>query len=361
MLVENQARALLALKVEWDWVLVATPRTLADVPFFSAFEPIVVPDTPLSYHATWRVGRLWEKAGCTLGVSTAFFAALVGPPVVTNYFDANAFHPVRDARNPRDRLKSALIQGLWKLSRRRSRALFILSEYGREKMIEVDPATRGKWVVAPCGVAPLPSPPTSAPSWAQTLGGRQFILYAGAFSENKNQRRLIQAWDRVRRSQPTFPQLLLIGPIPATYLRDVIEPERTRTLHPEEVITPGFVPDEELVWAFHNAHAYIQPSFAEGFGMPVVEAMQHGLPVACSNSTSLPEVAGGAARLFDPSSVESIAEALAAIALDEEERQHLRAAGLERAKAFTWERNAEIVAERIRHELRLQDRGNSIR
>lgn len=351
--VENQARALFAMDVEWDWVPIATPRTLADAPFFASVNPIVVPDAPLSYHASWRTGRLWQKANCTLGFSTAFFSALVGPSVVTNYFDANAFHPVRDSRNARDRLKSSLIQALWKLSRRRSRALFILSEYGRMRMGKADPATASKWVVASCGVAPLGAPSPVTPKWARSLEGRPFILYAGAFSENKNQRRLIEAWDQMRRRHATFPRLVLIGPTPADYLRDVIEPARRATSQPQEIIMPGFVPADEVTWAFANAHAYIQPSFAEGFGMPVVEAMQVGLPVACSDSTSLPEVAGNAAVLFEPSSVASIAKALETIALNEQERDRLKEAGFDRAKFFTWEKNAEIVSGRIRAELSL--------
>lgn len=353
VLVEQQARALFAMQLEWDWVPIATPRTLADSPFFKSFHPIVVPDAPLSYHASWRTGRLWEKAGCALGLSTAFFAALVGPPVLTNYFDANAFHAVRDARNIRDRFKSTVVQTLWKWSRRRSRALFILSNYGRARMIEADPASAAKWVVAPCGVTPFRAPPPERPAWAEPLAGRPFLLYAGAFSENKNQRRLIAAWDLARRRHPGFPRLLLIGPSSPEYLREVIEPTKNRVAHPEEIVIPGFVTTDEVAWAFQSAYAYVQPSFAEGFGMPVGEAMQLGLPVACSNSTSLPEVAGKAAILFDPSSVASIAQALETIALNEPERSRLQAAGLERAKAFTWERNAEIVAGRIREELAL--------
>ncbi len=359
--VENQARALLAMDVEWDWVLVATPRTLIEAPEFASFRPILVPDAPLSYHASWRVGRLWRKAGCTLSLGTAYFAPFTGPPVVTNYFDANSFHPVRDARSLGARLKFTLMQGLWKFSRRRSRALFILSEYGRSRMIAVDPATASKWVVTPCGVPPLGPQASSVPAWATSVAGRPFILYAGAFSENKNQRRLIEGWDQVRCKHPTFPPLVLIGPIPADYLRDVIEPARARTSHPEEIIMPGFIPAEDASWAFHNARAYIQPSFAEGFGLPLVEAMSCGVPVACSDSTSLPEVAGGAAFLFDPSSIDSIARALEIIVLNETERERLKTAGCERVKSFTWQRHAEIVVQRIRQELGLQEQPGSLR
>ncbi|MEP6820924.1 MAG: glycosyltransferase family 1 protein [Chthoniobacterales bacterium] len=194
---------------------------------------------------------------------------------------------------------------------------------------------------------------TDPPKWAEPLCNKGFILYVGAFSENKNQRRLIAAWDRLRRQRDDFPALVLIGPSPDDYMREVIEPLRSQTVAPEEILIPGFRPSDEVGWAFHHCLTYVQPSFAEGFGMPVVEAMSCGRSVACSDSTSLPEVAGGAALLFDPSSVESIAHTLETVVFDEAERARLRAAGLERAKVFTWERNAEIVSRRIRDELSL--------
>src|ERR1051325_986345 len=147
------------------------------------------------------------------------------------------------------------------------------------------------------------------------------------------------------------PPLVLIGPTPIAYLREVIEPLWARTPHGEQIIITGFVPTEEVAWAYHAAHAYIQPSFAEGFGMPIVEAMSCGIPVACSDSTSLPEVAGNAATLFDPSNVESIAHAMETVAFDEKIRVQLKTAGLERSRIFTWERHAAIVAARIREEL----------
>ena len=350
--VENQARALLALDVEWDWVLVATPRALRDTPFFESFGPIVIGDSPLSYHTTFRVGRAWAKAGCALGLATAFFAPVMGPPVVTNYFDANAFHPVSPFHRQRDRVKSAVIALMWRFSRRRSRALFILSDYGRRRMSEVDPSSASKWVVAPCGCPPVPTL-SHPPMWAERLAARPFILYAGDFSANKNQLRLIEAWDQVRRRQDSLPPLVLIGPCPADYFREVIKPACARVTAPDDVIIPGFLPTNEVGWAFHQSHAYIQPSFAEGFGLPVVEAMSCGTPVACSDSTSLPEVAGNAALLFEPSSVDSIAKALQTISFDETERSRLKAAGLTRAKEFTWKRNATIIADRIRAELAL--------
>ena len=85
--------------------------------------------------------------------------------------------------------------------------------------------------------------------------------------------------------------------------------------------------------------------------MPIVQAMSCRVPVGCSDSTSLPEVAGGASILFEPSSVDSIAGALESLVFDVEVRARLKVAGCERAKAFTWERHAAIVATRIGEEL----------
>ena len=82
------------------------------------------------------------------------------------------------------------------------------------------------------------------------------------------------------------------------------------------------------------------PSLAEGFGLPVLEAMIRGLPVACSNATSLPEVAGSAALYFDPLDTEAIAEAIARLLADRELRERLATPGREQAAKFTWERTA---------------------
>jgi glycosyltransferase involved in cell wall biosynthesis len=351
VLVENQARALLAMDVGWDWVIIATPRVLRYAPFFRSFEPIVSTDAPLSYHVCLRLGGLWARAGCSLGLATAFFCPLTGPPSITNYFDANAYHPVRDERTLKAKLKSAVIRSLCAVSRRHSRALITLSNYSRARMIEADPASESKWIVAPCGCPSIGSPPAEAPLWARKLDARGFILYTGAFSENKNQRRLIEAWDQLRRRHEALPSLVLIGPCPADYLHDVIAPARARAFRPDEIIIPGFVESNEVAWAYHAAHAYVQPSFAEGFGMPVVEAMSCGVPVACSDSTSLPEVAGDAAILFDPLITESISRALESLVFDESRRTELIRLGFQRSKLFTWEQHAAIVSKRIRQEL----------
>ncbi len=104
------------------------------------------------------------------------------------------------------------------------------------------------------------------------------------------------------------------------------------------------VPREELAWPYAHAAGYIQPSLAEGFGMPVVEAMQYEVPVASSNTTSLPETCGDAALFFDPSCAEDISRAAERLWKDETLRKSLIKKGRERCRAFSWTRTAEKIA-----------------
>ena len=99
--------------------------------------------------------------------------------------------------------------------------------------------------------------------------------------------------------------------------------------------------DAELVGAYRGAHLFVYPSEREGFGLPPLEAMSVGCPVACSNSTSMPEVVGDAALLFNPESVDEMTSQIEKLAYSESMRADLIAKGLERARTFSWQRCAE--------------------
>ena len=98
--------------------------------------------------------------------------------------------------------------------------------------------------------------------------------------------------------------------------------------------------DSDLPALYSAATAFIFPSRHEGFGLPVLEAMACGAPVACGRTSSLPEVAGDAAFYFDPANTESIAQAMRALVVDGNLRRQLVELGLRRARQFSWERTA---------------------
>ena len=119
----------------------------------------------------------------------------------------------------------------------------------------------------------------------------------------------------------------------------------------EDVRFPAWVSGAELEGLWGLARAFVFPSLYEGFGLPVLEAMARGVPVACSNASSLPEVAGQAALMFDPHDEEQIAQALRRLLADGELRERLRALGLARARQFTWQRTARLTLASYRRAL----------
>lgn len=108
----------------------------------------------------------------------------------------------------------------------------------------------------------------------------------------------------------------------------------------DRVRTLGFVSDAELKWLYQHATAYVFPSFSEGFGLPALEAMVHGVPVASSNATCLPEVCGDAAAYFDPASPADMAKTIAMLLSDSKLRADLIKKGYTQASKFSWERMA---------------------
>ncbi|HEY3962051.1 MAG TPA: glycosyltransferase family 1 protein, partial [Gaiellaceae bacterium] len=149
-----------------------------------------------------------------------------------------------------------------------------------------------------------------------------FLLYPAKPWPHKNHRRLLAAFANVRSERPELRLVLTGGDFGVT---------------PEGVEQLGFVSDAELASLYRRAAALVFPSLYEGFGQPPLEAMASGCPVTCSNAGSLPEITGDAARLFDPTDVDAIADGIRDV-LDRPE--HWRALGFARAAEFSWDATA---------------------
>jgi glycosyltransferase involved in cell wall biosynthesis len=182
--------------------------------------------------------------------------------------------------------------------------------------------------------------PTPAPELRAKLGldDGPVVLNVAAKKAHKNLMRLVEAMALVRREQPRA-QLVMPG-APTPYQDELVARARELGIG-DAVVLPGFVDPEELEGLYALADCFAFPSINEGFGLPLLEAMVRDVPVVTSTTSAMPEVAGDAAVLVDPFSVEAIAGGIARVLGDPAERERLIAAGRRRPAAFTWERCAE--------------------
>lgn len=164
----------------------------------------------------------------------------------------------------------------------------------------------------------------------------RFVLYFGANKPHKNLPALIDAFSQL--SARHTPPLIIGGFWDRRYPQPRRRAAQLRMC--ESVRFLGPVDDADLPALYSAATVFVFPSLYEGFGLPVLEAMSCGTPVACANTSSLPEIVGQAARQFDPRSVAEIKEAVGALLEDDPLRADLGARGLERANHFSWQRTA---------------------
>jgi glycosyltransferase involved in cell wall biosynthesis len=195
--------------------------------------------------------------------------------------------------------------------------------------------------VVPLGVSPPPAAPLdeAALRARHGFGDRRLALAVSAKRPHKNLPRLLEALGHM----PPADRPLLVIPGYGTWHEEELR-ERVAALGiGDDVRLLGWVDDAELEGLFAAATLLVFPSLAEGFGLPVLEAMIRGLPVACSDIPVLREVAGDAAHYFDPSDASAMATALGELLTDAGLRARLATAGRTRASAFTWERTARGV------------------
>lgn len=172
----------------------------------------------------------------------------------------------------------------------------------------------------------------------QYAQGCEYFVFAGALHPRKNIVHLMKAFALFKRKQRSNMKLLIIG----RYAWEADDIKSTYENHPyrDDVIMYNYMNVDELSRVMGAAYALAFVSLFEGFGIPILEAMQCGVPGIVSNTSSMPEVAGESAILVDPNSVEEIAEAMRTLYKDEGLRDRLKLAALEQAKRFSWEQSA---------------------
>jgi glycosyltransferase involved in cell wall biosynthesis len=197
---------------------------------------------------------------------------------------------------------------------RKSQIVITISEHAREALVERLGLDPGRVRAIHLGVDHERFTPDGRPR-------EPFLLYPANGWPHKNHRRLFEAFELVRRERPEL-RLVLTGS------------GHAKLSLPEGVESRGHVSPDELVGLYRSAAALVYPSLYEGFGIPCVEAMACGCPVAASSVASLPEVCGSAAVYFDPLSVESIAQGIRDVL------ERPPGGGIERSARFTWDKCA---------------------
>ncbi len=166
----------------------------------------------------------------------------------------------------------------------------------------------------------------------------KYVLYVGINKPHKNLVRLVEAWGLIARQADNVPTLVVAGAWDERFpeARQLAESMGSEC----PALFAGPMPDADLPGLYSGARLFVFPSLYEGFGLPVLEAMACGTAVACSNTSSLPEVGGDAVAYFDPSSSESIAATLLELLVDDERLSIMRRKGMEQAAGFSWENTA---------------------
>jgi glycosyltransferase involved in cell wall biosynthesis len=194
-------------------------------------------------------------------------------------------------------------------------------------------------------VVPLASNPDYAPRTEQDKLAevkamhslnKPFLYYPAATWPHKNHAVLLKALNILVERHSFNGELVLTG-ISSNH-HDAVRLTISELGLESQVRILGYLPYEEMPHLFNLARLLVFPSLYEGFGIPLVEAMASGCPVVCANATSIPEVVGDAALMFDPGSPEVVAEAIWSVWNDEAKLSSMREKGLQRAKEFSWQR-----------------------
>ncbi len=312
----------------------AYPLTL---PAHSTVNPLPVAVSPFSLSQQWRIPRLLQRLGADVYHSAYFLMPyFVGVPAILTLYDVIPLlfpdHSTRRAR--------LFFRVLMSLALRRVQHTLPISEATRRDFVTYFALPVERSTTIPLAADPIfgPQPAEAVAAFrAQKALPEHFVLYLGSNKPHKNLLRLIDAWAHVVRDCAGY-SLVVAG----AWLPQHPEP-RQRAVElgvTDSVHWYGSISNAELPLMYAAADAFVFPTLYEGFGLPVAEAMACATPVACSQTSSLPEIAGDAALLFPPTDSVAIATAIMTLLKSAEVRTEMRERGAQQVQKFSWEHTA---------------------
>jgi glycosyltransferase involved in cell wall biosynthesis len=357
----NLVRALLATDKKNEYVLYFRRTCVADNPLFALQGPRVscrVVDARLN---VWRMGvslsiAAWRDR-LDLFYSPAFFLPLfLHIPALVTFFDANIFLMGDMWKRKGHRLSYYAMRTLLPVSLRKARHIVTISESAKEDLVRLFPEIRDRVTV----LYPIVDGHRfEARDDAVTLPEDPYFVYAGYMSPTKNIEGMIRAFALLKKELPHPCKLILIGKDPGGYVSGTMLPLARELGVINDVVCKGYVTDAVLGEWIRGAQALLLPSFIEGFGYPIVEAMQLGVPVITSSISACAEVAGDAALLVNPYESATLVSAMQQILDDPVLRGELVRKGASRATAFSGDGIAQQFLDLFDRHGRLPDSINS--
>ncbi|MBV8844972.1 MAG: glycosyltransferase family 4 protein [Bryobacterales bacterium] len=226
---------------------------------------------------------------------------------------------------------------------RKAAAVLTPSEFSRDSILRHYKIDGSKVIVTPNGVSAhfrqIDRSLALAAVERKLKARGPFVLTVGDLQPRKNHAGLLRAFESVMREHPQLQHRLVFVGKETWYSKDLHRAVDASSMR-GRVHFAGFVDDRDLVQFYGACDLFVYPSFYEGFGLPILEAMACGRAVACSGTTAMPEVADSAGILFNPYSVPEMARAMRDVLLDPQLRVRLERLGAQRASLFSWERAA---------------------
>lgn len=258
------------------------------------------------------------------------------PAVLTFHDMQQEYFPQFFSKQELERRRSSYLPSVME-----AKGIITVSEHAKHCLLErygIDPA-KVHVVHSGCGDDCRVRDAASLGDLIQKYGlDRPFMIYPAATWPHKNHSRLLQALQLLSERSAFDGELLLTGARKEAH--SALLSEINRSGLTSKVRWLGYIPRIDLLSLYSLARLMVFPSLFEGFGLPVVEAMASGCPVACSNTTSLPEIAGDTVVTFDPTAVEDIARAISALWDSSAMREKYSILGLQRSSLFRWEEAA---------------------
>ncbi len=224
-----------------------------------------------------------------------------------------------------------------------------VSDYTKADIIKKYPSTDPEKITCIPGAARAIFQPLNWQDKAQVkdsfADGREYFLFTGGIHPRKNLMNLLKAFSLFKKWQHSNMKLLVVGRLAWQY-EDLLEKLKSYKYR-DDVVMLGYLPEDQLASITAAAYALVYPSYFEGFGLPIIEAMQSGVPVITSNTSAMPETGGSNALYASPNDPDAIATQMINLYRDESLRANLMEEGIKQADRFNWSRSADALWKNI--------------